>query len=163
MQVLLLCMAFMGVGFVTGIAFICKYIDWQQGKNKNYIEKMNRTMNLLNQWIILKEEGIGCYSVLEQKNIKRIAVYGMGICGRHLVRELCKTDLEILYAMDRKKMSSFLGVRVFRPEEELPQVDIIINTVITEHQTIAEMLKKHFKCPVINLEDIIFECYPVGR
>ena len=163
MQTLLLCGTFLVIGFVAGVICICKYIDWRQGKDRKYMEKLNRDKNMLDQWLILKEEGIDLYSALGQKDIKRIAVYGMGIFGRHLIRELRKIDLDLLYAIDRKIMSPFIGVNVFRPEENPPQVDLIINTVIIEHQNITEALKNYFKCPIVNLEDIIFESYPVDR
>lgn len=118
---------------------------------------------MLHQWLILKEKGIGIYSVLNHSNVKNIAVYGMGIYGRHLVRELQTAHLENLYGIDRKKMQQYCGVRVFGLMEAFPPADIVINTVITEHQNICKTLRQYFTCPVVNLEDVIFESYPIGQ
>lgn len=163
MQTFLLCMTFLVIGFIAGIICICRYIDWQHGRDKKSTERLNRYINMLNQWLILKEIGVGVYSTLNQSNIKCIAVYGMGIYGRHLVRELQNVNLENLYGIDRKKMSPYRGVSVFGLTEGLPPVDIIINTVITEHESICEVLKRYFECPIVNLEDVLFESYPIGQ
>lgn len=163
MKILLLCMGCLAVGFALGIICMAIYMEGKRSWDKINLERSNRTINILHQWLILKEKGVDLSYMLEQRKIKRIAVYGMGILGRHLVRELQHHHLESLYGIDRRRMPPFQGMDVYTLKEGLPEADMVINTVIAEHQGISAALGKYFKCPIVCLEDIVFESYPIDK
>lgn len=114
---------------------------------------------MLNQWLIIKQSGEGLDIYLKNKGFKEIAIYGMGIYGRHLVRELQGSAVRISYGIDRKKMASYNGVEVFQLGNGLLRVDAIVNTVINEHESVYRNLREVFDCPIINLEDLVFDSY----
>lgn len=122
-----------------------------------HAEDYSRYLSMMNQWMILKHFGIGLYEILTERNIETAVIYGMGIYGRHLVRELQCSKIKILYGIDGKQMRPFEGVNIVKLQKEMPMPDAIINTVIHEHKEIEKELCKHYECEIISLEDLIFQ------
>ncbi len=119
----------------------------------------DKYLNMMNQWLILKQEGKGIDTYLLKQGYKVVAVYGMAIYGRHVIRELHGSDVKILYAIDQKKLSPYKNIEVRQPMEGLPHVDAIINTVLSDDVNIKSHLTTIINSPVVSLEDIIFESY----
>lgn len=124
----------------------------QEGKTRQYLDMMN-------QWLILKQEhkSLDCY--LKQKGYGTIAIYGLGVYGRHLIRDLFRTEVTVVYGIDQKKSQPYRGIPVVQPSIGLQSVDVIINTVIHEHEMIRSYLAGIVDIPVLNLEDVIYESY----
>lgn len=123
--------------------------DWQ----------MQQYLDMMNQWLILKQQGKSIAFFLIEQGLNTAAVYGMGIYGRHVVRELKGTDCIVKCGIDRKEMDDYMGLRIVRPKEKLPEVDVVINAVIHEHSLIVQNLQQFLSCPVISLEDVIYGSY----
>ena len=145
-------------GLAGGIITFRITLKKREAEKRN-IERLNRTLNMLNQWLILKEKGIELKFPIENSINKKVIIYGFSIKGRHLARELIRSGVEVTAAIDRKKMSPFENIHVYQINHCNIEADIIINTVITEHQSVSNNLKKYFDCPIVSLEDIIFESY----
>ena len=145
------------LGVATGVFSILR-IKFKSQTDQN-IDQITRNLNLVNQWLIIKMKGISLSGFLLKNNIKSIAIYGMGIYGRHLVRELLHDQIEICYGIDQKKMQPYMGVNVVQPVPELPKVDLIVNSVIYVHEEIRHELNQICKWPVISLEDLVFGSY----
>lgn len=114
---------------------------------------------MMNQWFILKHEGKGIDRYLNKKGCSTVAVYGMAVYGRHVIRELQGSNIKVLYGIDRRKLSPYMDIAVLPPTEKLPPVDIIINTVLGDHANIQSDLAKLTDSPVVSLEDVVFESY----
>lgn len=120
---------------------------------------MNIYLSMMNQWLILKQEGKGIARYLERNGFRTVAVYGMAIYGRHVVRDLQGTDIAVAYGLDRKKMKPYLGVEILQPTGGLPQADVIINSVIRDNMNIKAALSQITDIPVISLEEVVFGSY----
>ena len=118
-----------------------------------------RYLDMMNQWMILNYEKKGIAGYLKQKGYHTIAIYGIAIYGRHVIRELEGSDIVIAYGIDQKKMKSYKDIKIIQPALELPYADIIINTVIHDHKTIQSILNEITKIPLVSLEDVIFDAY----
>lgn len=118
-----------------------------------------RYLNMMNQWLILKQEGKCIDGYLKKHGYNTVAVYGMAVYGRHVIRELQESDVKIMYGIDRRKMEAYKNIKVIRPAEGIPLVDVIINTVLHDHVGIKANLAKLTSSPVVSLEDVIFESY----
>lgn len=116
-------------------------------------------LNMLNQWLILKQEGKSIASYLSRQGYHSVAVYGMSVYGRHVIRDLRKTDIAVVYGIDRKKMPPFEEIKIIQPVGSLPPADAIICTVLQEFSGIKNSLKLITDIPVISLEDVVFESY----
>lgn len=120
-------------------------------------DKSEVYLDMMNQWMILKHAGQGVFEILQKRKIETIAIYGMGVYGRHFVRELKNSKINILYGIDGKQMSPFEGVNIVKLQKDMPVPDAVINTVIHEHGEIERELQKYYRCEIISLEDLIFE------
>lgn len=118
-----------------------------------------RYLNMMNQWLILKQEGKSIDRYLKRHGYNTVAVYGLAIYGRHVIRELQESDVKIMYGIDRREMDAYKNVKVIQPAEGMPLVDIIINTVLHDHIGIKMNLAPLISSPVVSLEDVIFESY----
>lgn len=124
-----------------------------------FIEEYRRYLDMMNQWLILEQEGKRLDRFLKAHGWHKVAVYGMAIYGRHIIRELKESDCRVIYAVDQKRMDEYEGVKIWRPTELLPEADVVINSVIHEHDIIAEEMRNVVSCPVVSLETVVFESY----
>lgn len=116
-------------------------------------------LDMMNQWLILKQEGKSIINYLDKLGYHTVAVYGMALYGRHIIRELQGTNIVVAYGMDRKNKKAYKGIEVLQPVGELPYADVIINSVIHDHMNIKNTLANITDIPVLCLEDIVFDSY----
>jgi hypothetical protein len=130
-------------------------------KNKTlYYKKVSndqRYLAVMNQWLILKQANLQIADVLKKKKIKHIAIYGMGVYGRHLIRELENSEIIVDYGIDKKVTNAYKNILVKNPNEQLEEVDAVVNTVVWGHTEIEKQLVSKYNCSILNLEDIVFE------
>lgn len=130
-------------------------------ETENRCKRDKQYLDMMDQWLILKQEGKSIAGYLAAKGYQTIAVYGMAVCGRHVIRELRETDITVVYGIDRKKMNPYMGIEVRQPVGELPWVDAIVNAAIFDHTNIQRMLTQLTDIPVVSLEDVVFESYSI--
>lgn len=126
-------------------------------KDENYMRVKNNE-DVLNQWLIYKQRGVNLDDILQEKNIKTVAVYGMAIMGRNVVRELKDTEIFVQYGMDNKKMEPYEGVVIAPLNDNMEKVDLVINTVLhqPEKDKVEKKVLEILGCRVISLDDLIF-------
>lgn len=136
-------------------------VEKKETKTKNYqkerIDKFYGYFQLVNQWLLLKNQNKSLVTYFEQNNYKNIAIYGMGELGNRLYEELKGTDVKIAYAIDKKAERIFSDVNVVTMDDELERVDAIIVTPIFMFDELEEMLMDKVDYPIISLEDVVFE------
>lgn len=76
------------------------------------------------------------------RNIKKVAVYGVGIYGKALLRKLRDTSIVVCYGIDMRADVKDVGIPVVNPDSELGAVDAVIVTPVAEFEGIREMLKR---------------------
>lgn len=126
-------------------------------KTKGLSDKHLALFLMMNQWVKVKQEGKNLSSYFEKNGYKRIAVYGMSYAGETLVDELRDTAVTIVYGIDKNAASMYADVDIVFMEDDLEPVDAIVVTAITFFNEIEYELSKKVDCPVISLEDILYE------
>ena len=74
----------------------------------------------------------------EKNGYFQIAVYGMSDLGIYLLEELEASRVQIVYGIDRQAEKAaekiatgrLVGIPVYKPEDELPEADVIIVTAV---------------------------------
>lgn len=127
------------------------------GIMRNNEEKMKEFYDVLTRWIRMRSPGHQIESYLLDKGVKKVAIYGMKELGEILYDELKETSIEVAYAIDRDAEYIFSDLEVVSPEDELKDVDAVIVTAIHYYSEIAENLEKKLKCPILCIEDVIYE------
>jgi hypothetical protein len=125
--------------------------DKQLAKFKGYF-------NLLHQWMLLKEQSKSLDKLLLNRGYKTIAIYGMGVIGKHLQEELKKSCIKIAYGIDRKSITN-IDFKILNINDDLPKVDAVIVTAIFDFETIEEELIHILDCSIISLEELICESF----
>ena len=130
-----------------------KVINEKQKK----IDKFKGYYNMLNQWLMLKQEGKSLEKYFEDNNYKTIAIYGMGEMGNRLYDELKETEIEVKYAIDKNAAGAYSELDIRELEDELEEVDAVIVTATFAFDEIEGELGNIFSCPIISLDDVVYE------
>ena len=125
---------------------------WKKMSNKHL-----DLMLLLNQWLITKEEKKSIVDYFHENKFKSIAIYGMSYVGERVYDELKNSDVTVKYAIDQNADRIYSEIDVISPDEDLEPVDAIIVTPISFYDEIEESLSSKINCPIISLEDILYQ------
>lgn len=122
------------------------------------LEKFVKYFGLLDRWLWLKLQNRDIKEFFEAKGYKRIAIYGLGEVGSRLYEELSRTsDIRVIYAIDSMAPKKRSPLKVYKPEDVLPDVDVVVVSVDYIYDEIAELLSDKVSCPVISIDDVIFD------
>ena len=126
--------------------------EWRNMSNKHLA-----LFQMMNQWVRVKQEGRNLSTYLEAKGYKRVAVYGMSYAGETFREEVKGSNVETVYGIDKNADSIYADIDVFSMEDSLPEADAVVVTSITFFDKIKEKLSRELDCPIISLEDILYE------
>lgn len=146
-SMLFLYLAGIGIG-VLGNRF------FQRNRKEKGQNKWVAYYHILNNWMKLKESGGSLEQRLSEKNIESVAIYGMGDIGRHLVKDLENSNIEVKYAIDQS-FFAISDIDVYEPESDLPDVDAVIITPVCEYENICKNISKKTKAEILSVADIV--------
>lgn len=126
-------------------------------KQKEYADKHLALYLLMSQWVKVKQENKSIEEYCLKKGYREIAIYGMSYVGEALLNELSGSAIKIKYGIDRNAGGIFEDIPVITPDDQLSEVDAIIVTPITFFDEIEELLSQKTDCPIISIEDILYE------
>jgi lactate dehydrogenase-like 2-hydroxyacid dehydrogenase len=126
-------------------------------KAQAYSDKHLALFYLMNQWVKVKQEGKNLSSYFEKNGYKKIAIYGMGHAGETLVDELRGTATQVAFGIDRNADSIYADIDVVTLDDKWEEVDAIVVAAITFFDEIEEELSQKVDCPIISLEDVLYE------
>lgn len=146
------------LGGAAAAAIAVKKVTGDETKvERNLSAKHLALFLMMNQWVAVKQEGKNLADYLEKMQYKAIAIYGMSYAGERLVEELKGSNIQIKYAIDQKAGEIYSDINIVAPEDELEEVDAIIVTPIFFFDDIEDKLSQKIDCPIISLEDILYE------
>ena len=140
-------------GGIGSSYFNNKVVNERQGK----VDKFKGYYNMLNQWLMLKQDGKSLEKYFEENNYKTIAIYGMGEMGNRLYDELKGTEIKVKYAIDKNAAGAYSELDIREIDDELEEVDAIVVTATFAFDEIEEELCSMFSCPIISLDDVVYE------
>ena len=144
-------------GTAVGAGAIGKIKGDQINKVQSMSNKHLALFLMMNQWVRVKQEGRNLADYFERNGYQRIAVYGMSYAGETFIDELKGSKVEIAYGIDQRANSIYADVDIVPVEDVLEVVDAVVVTAITFFDEIEEKLSKKLDCPIISLEDILYE------
>jgi hypothetical protein len=119
--------------------------------------KVHALYMAFDQWLRIHQEGKTLTEYFNQNQYQTVAIYGMKELGERLYDELEGTDVTVRYIIDKNADMIYADVNVVTPEDVLEPVDIIVVTAIYYFDEIEENLSGKVHCPIISLEDILYE------
>lgn len=144
-------------GAAIGAGAAGKAIIGEKKKAKSMSDKHLALFLMMNQWVRVKQEGKNLTEYFEKNGYHRIAVYGMSYAGETLIEELKGTKTEVAYGIDRNADSIYSDIDIVSMEDSLEEVDAVVVTAITFFDEIEQKLSEKMECPIISLEDILYE------
>ena len=149
---------FSTLGGAAAAAVIVKKVTGEAtAVQHNLSEKHLALFLMMNQWVKVKQEGKTLESYFRKNGYKKIAIYGMSYVGGTLLDELKETEIEVAYGIDKNVDCIYSDIHIFDPGDNLDDVDAVVVTPIFFMDEIEEMLSVKMNCPIISLEDILYE------
>ena len=145
------------IGAIAGAAG-SGYLGSKQVEQKaEKVDKFKGYYNMLNQWLILKQEGKKLSEYFKRNNYKTVAIYGMGEMGNRLYDELKDSDIEVKYAVDKNAASTYSELDVIELEDDFDTVDVMVVTATFAFDEIEEEISEKVDFPLVSLEDVVYE------
>lgn len=145
------------IGAAVGAVVTGKEAQKTVDKTQKMSDKHLALFLMMNQWVKVKQEGKNISEYFEKHGYKKIAIYGMSYAGETLIDELKGTGIEVAYAIDRNADTLYADVDIVSVEGELAPVDAVVVTAITFFDEIEEKLAEKVNCPILSLEDVLYE------
>ena len=109
-------------------------------------------------WLKLKLENKNISTYFKNKNIKSIAIYGLGYLGECLYRELKDSNIDIGYIIDKnhsgKKMEEMKMIYPDEIEEQYP-VDVIVITTVKVYDEVSTELLQKTNIKTVSLQEVV--------
>lgn len=144
-------------GVIAGGTAVGTILNKGSKARDEMLAKMKSFYFLENQWICNLQAGKTLVDYFKRNDYHTIAIYGMKELGERLYDELKDSDITVKYAIDKNADGLYVDLDVVMPDEDLEEVDVIVVTAISYFDEIEETLCQKVDCPVISLEDIVFE------
>lgn len=120
-------------------------LSYNCNKYKNFMEIFERML-------YLKLDGKSISRYVLEKKYQSVAVYGLGIVGRSLVKVLENEGIQVSYGIDRDTYKGrYFQFPVYTLQEKLQDVNIVIVTVEEEYSHIKGKLKERVDADIINV------------
>lgn len=119
--------------------------------------KVHQLYMAFDQWLQVRQSGKTLVEYFERHNYKTIAIYGMKELGERLYDELSDSGIEVSYIIDKRAGSIYADVEIVPPEADLEPVDVIVVTALFYFDEVEEALEEKVDCPIVSLEDILYE------
>lgn len=125
---------------------------------QKHYSKTEFICNTLEQLLNLNENGESIGYLLKKNGYERIAVYGLGRIGKHVVAELNNSDVQIIYGVDQNAWSLNFNFPLYTIDDILPQVDLILITI--NDDKIYKKLREKYEYPVGMITDFLKQDVP---
>ena len=112
---------------------------------------------MMNQWVRVKQDGKNLAEYFEKNGYAKIAIYGMSYTGETLVDELRDSNVTVAYGIDKNADLICSDVNIVTMDDILEPVDAVVVTAVTFFDEIEEQLSEKVECPIISLEDLLYE------
>lgn len=143
-------------GGIAGAAAAGNMFNKKAVQATQYAQKHLAIMQVMNQWIMNKQNGKDLKDFFLANGYKEIAIYGMSYLGERLADELSDSEITVKYAIDRNADNIYTPFELLKPDDTLPEVDAIIVTAVSFFDEIEQDLEDKVDCPIISIEDVVY-------
>lgn len=112
--------------------------------------------DILLEWTNVRQREETLVSYFKKNGYKKIAIYGMADLGEALLNELKGSDISVEYGIDRNADNIFSEIDVYRPDEELKPVDVIVVTAVHYYAEIEYILRGKTDYNIVSLDDVVY-------
>ncbi len=151
-----MCLA-MAAGFFSGLRISNRKADKKADEYQQLAEKNRTQFFVVVQWLKLKQMGRSISNYLTERGYEKVAIYGMSHTGERVLFELKNAGIEVVYGIDKRAGGAAGEIAILSPDGDLPDVDAVIVSEAFFYEEVEPMLRKKLSCPVISLEEVVYE------
>lgn len=100
-----------------------------------------KRVEIFQNWLELKLKGTNFIQYFKENNIKEIAIYGMGNIGYFFYQEANISGLFVKYGIDKGAKDYEGKLKIYKVEDDLPEVDAVVVTLLRLQEDLLEVLK----------------------
>lgn len=123
-------------------------------KKEQERKKFQSFFRVMDQWMKCMEDEKEISSFFLENNYHKAAIYGMGMLGKHLFRQI-KQKISVTYFIDRAATLKDFEIPIYNLDEEFPDVDVIVVTIVNEFEDITSKLQGKTRAKIISLTDVV--------
>lgn len=117
--------------------------------------KFKKLFNIIDKWLFLQQDNkVNFRSELEMIGINKVAIYGMSSVGKHLLIQLRRENVEVVFGIDQYVGQFGDDFVIYRPEDKFPAVDAIVVTAY-DFEAIKLKIQSHYNGKIISIEELI--------
>ena len=129
--------------------------------SKQQIERLRPYYNILNHWLLLKQQHKSVEGYFTDNSIHTIAIYGIAELGKRLYIDIAEMpSVEVVYVIDlgigEAIKAVFPDIKVLSMNDDLPKVDAIIVTPVFAFEEIKRDLSQRTNTHVVSIEEVVF-------
>lgn len=144
-------------GIIVGAGTVTTVAKKRESKIQLMSEKHLALFLMMNQWVKIKQKDKSLAMYLKNAGYKNIAIYGMSYIGETVISELKNTGIQVEYGIDKNSDSIYSDIKIMSIDDKLKNVDAVLVTAITFFDEIEKDLSKKLDCPIISLENILYD------
>lgn len=144
-------------GAVAGAVSVGNYTSKELKRQRQLAEKHLALFVMMDRWVEVKQEGKNLAEYFKREGYRTVAIYGMHYAGERLYEELKNTEIEVKYGIDKNAETIYSELDIYHVDADLEQVDAVVVTPIFFFDEISKGLEEKFDCPIISLEDVLYE------
>lgn len=129
---------------------------WEEVYEKmGLLDKHRKMVLLYDEWMRLNNRGVKLTVPFEDRGYHTCAVYGIGAVGKQIYEALKGTGITVRYFIDRSLPYPEEAVPVYRPDEELPEVDVIILSLVEQEEPVRKLLSEKMNADIWTVTELI--------
>lgn len=125
--------------------------------DKEEFLKIRRLYDMMYVLFHMKIMGQSMKRYFEKRNYQSVAVYGMGNLGEIVIEEFRDEGINVQYAIDRRADDICYEIDIYKPNDDLKKVDVVVVTPFVHFEEIRRVLEEKMDCPIISIEDLVKE------
>lgn len=127
------------------------------------VDRYHVIAKYMDMWMYLRENGYSVNEFFKLRNIHKVAIYGYGILGRHLIREIEQSDslIDVEWILDvRAETITNSKHPVYLPEsaENLSKAELIVVCAINDFDEVEAFVGSRTRIPIVSFKEILEEC-----
>ena len=135
---------------------LAKNFEIDEAKELANLEKYTSFYFLMDFWMKLIDQKKRISAFFEERDYKKIAIYGNAAIGKHLKSQLENEGTKVEFMLNRNKI--FIENQELDLENNikmLDRVDVIVVTPIMQYKDIKKKLREFTKTNIVSIEEVI--------
>lgn len=130
-------------------------VDAAAAAHIGILVKFQKMFFVYDAWLQMQEQDIRISAYLRKRDVYSVAVYGYSQIGKRLYYSLKKEGTYVRYFIDINAEYLKEEIPVYLPEAPLPQVDIIIISLVEEVESIKEKLSRLLQAKICGIMELL--------